>query len=115
MFIRLLLIIMGKWHFCQIDLMLGKCLQTALYREIESPSSPRTSLAYIQPLETAFSICSSEKVMFIYVSVKVAVYPNLCMCLLNKRQLSPVPISKQLPSHLHRCPGKHVPWLCFHH
>lgn len=41
-----LFLIMGKWHFCQINLMLGKCLQTALYGEMESPSSPLTNLAY---------------------------------------------------------------------
>ena len=110
-----LFLIMGKWHFCQIDLMLGKCLQTALSGEMESPSSPLTNLACTQSLETAFSICSSEKVTFIHVSVKVAVYPALYMCLLSKRGFSPVPVSKPLPSHLHRCPGARVPCLCFQH
>ena len=108
-------LILGRWHLCQIDLMLGKCLQTALYGEMELPSSPLTNLAYTQSLETAFSKCSAEKVIFIHVSVKVAACHSLCMYLLSKCGFSPVPISKELPTHLHRCPGTHVPCLCFQH
>ena len=99
-------LIRGRWHFCQIDLMLGKCLQTALCGEMESPSSPLTNLAYTQSLETAFSKCSAEKVIFIHVSVKVAVCHSLCMYLLSKRGFLLFPSQKSFLPYLPRSVGR---------